>query len=246
MFRNRVSQAARPSRRHFGGLVMLLLVGLITAASPAQAQGAGGPATRYLRARNEEANRVLQRPATTDAARAARSHDVTQILSDLLDFQELSRRSLGTHWDGLTPAQRTEFVGLLQQLVERNYQANLERVLDFDIAYTAEQQTADGTTVTTSARSRTERRQPPVEIVYTLHLQGTTWRVFDVVTDGVSLVRNYRNQFNRVISENNFDELLRRMRERLAREGGTPVPAAAPATPAPAAPATPARRRAPR
>jgi phospholipid transport system substrate-binding protein len=241
MFRKpRVSQPAR---------LLLLLVGLFFVTAPALAQGTGGPATRYLRSRNEEANRVLQRPATTDAARAARSHDVTQILSDLLDFQELSRRSLGTHWDGLTEAQRREFVGLLQQLVERNYQANLERVLDFDISYTAEQQTADGTTVTTSARSRTERRQPPVEIVYTLHLQGTTWRVFDVVTDGVSLVRNYRNQFNRVIADHDFPELLRRMRERLTGEGGAAAPAPAP-TPAPATPAvaprTTARRRAPR
>ncbi len=215
---------------------LLLLVGsLFFTTASVQAQGASGPATRYLRSRNEEANRVLQRAATTDAARAARSQEVTQILSSLLDFQELSRRALGTHWEGLTEAQRTEFAGLLQQLVERNYQANLERVLDFDISYTAEQQTADGTTVTTSARSRTERRQPPVEIAYTLHLQGTTWRVFDVVTDGVSLVRNYRNQFNRVITEHNFDELLRRMRERLGQAAPAATPA--PATPAPAAPA---------
>lgn len=218
--------------------VLLLLVGsLFFSATPAFAQGAG-PATRYLRSRNEDANRVLQRPATTDAARAARSQEVTQILSNLLDFQELSRRALGTHWDALTEAQRREFAGLLQQLVERNYQANLERVLDFDVSYTAEQQTADGTTVTTSARSRTERRQPPVEIAYTLHLQGTTWRVFDVVTDGVSLVRNYRNQFNRVIAEHNFDGLLRRMRERLGQAAPVAAtPAPAPATPAPAAPA---------
>ena len=218
--------------------VLVLLVGSLFFSVPVHAQGASGPATRYLRARNEEANRVLQRAATTDAARTARSQEVTQILSNLLDFQELSRRALSTHWDGLTEAQRHEFVGLLQQLVERNYQANLERVLDFDITYTTEQQTADGTTVTTSARSRTERRQPPVEIAYTLHLQGLTWRVFDVVTDGVSLVRNYRNQFNRVITENNFEELIRRMRERL----GQGAPAAA--TPAPAAPpAAPAGRR---
>ena len=219
--------------------VLVLLVGsLFFTVAGVHAQGAGGPATRYLRSRNEEANRVLQRPATTDATRAARSQEVTQILSNLLDFQELSRRALGTHWDALTEPQRREFAGLLQQLVERNYQSNLERVLDFDISYTGEQQTADGTTVTTSARSRTERRQPPVEIAYTLHLQGTTWRVFDVVTDGVSLVRNYRNQFNRVITEHNFDELLRRMRERLGQAApAAAVPVPTPATPAPAAPA---------
>jgi phospholipid transport system substrate-binding protein len=195
-------------------LASLPLLGL---AAPASAQT--GPATRYLRQRNDEVIRLLRRDATTDAARAQRSQEVTRILSDLLDYEELSRRSLGPHWEGKTEAQRREFVGLLQQLVERNYEANLERILEFEVSYTGETPGADGTVVRTEARSRTERRQPPVEITYTLHLQGSSWRVFDVVTDGVSLVRNYRNQFNRIITEHGWDELIRRMRDRLARGG---------------------------
>jgi len=194
--------------------VLAPLAGLV---SPAAAQT--GPATRYLRQRNDEVTRLLRRDASTDAARAQRSQEVTRILPDLLDYQELPRRAPGTHWDGHTEAERREFVDLLRQLVERNYESNLERVLDFDLSYTAETTSADGTVVTTQARSRTERRQPPVEITYTLHLQGTSWRVFDVVTDGVSLVRNYRNQFNRIITEHGWPELIRRMRDRLARGG---------------------------
>lgn len=196
---------------------MFVLAPLAGLVSTAAAQT--GPATRYLRQRNDEVNRILRREASTDAARAQRSQEVTRILSDLLDYEELSRRALGTHWDAHTEAERREFVDLLRQLVERNYEANLERVLDFEVSYTAETAGADGTVVTTQARSRTERRQPPVEITYTLHLQGTSWRVFDVVTDGVSLVRNYRNQFNRIITEHGWPELIRRMRDRLARGG---------------------------
>jgi len=198
-------------------LTVLALAPLAILASPAAAQT--GPGTRYLRQRNDEVTRLLRREATTDAARAQRSQEVTRILSDLLDYEELSRRSLGTHWESHTEAQRREFVDLLRQLVERNYESNLERVLDFEISYTGETTSADGTVVRTEARSRTERRQPPVEITYTLHLQGSAWRVFDVVTDGVSLVRNYRNQFNRIITESGWDELIHRMRDRLARGG---------------------------
>jgi phospholipid transport system substrate-binding protein len=198
-------------------VLVLVLIPLVGVVAPASAQT--GPATRYLRQRNDEVTRLLRREATTDAARAQRSQEVTRILSDLLDYEELSRRALGTHWEGKTEAQRREFVDLLRQLVERNYEANLERVLDYEIAYTSEATGADGTVVTTEARSRAERRQPPVEIAYTLHLQGSSWRVFDVVTDGVSLVRNYRNQFNRIITEHGWDELIRRMRDRLARGG---------------------------
>ncbi|GAB4209726.1 MAG: ABC transporter substrate-binding protein [Sandaracinaceae bacterium] len=198
-------------------VLVALAVPLFALVTPASAQT--GPATRYLRQRNDEVTRLLRQEASTDAARAQRSQAVTRILSDLLDYEELSRRALGPHWDGKTEAQRREFVDLLRQLVERNYEANLERVLDYEITYTREAAGADGTVVTTEARSRVERRQPPVEIAYTLHLQGSSWRVFDVVTDGVSLVRNYRNQFNRIITEHGWDELIRRMRDRLARGG---------------------------
>lgn len=205
-------------------LVLSLLLGLFAPlgaftsvlSSGAEAQTTG-PATRYLRQRNDDVIRILRRDATTDAARAQRSQDVTRILSDLLDYEELSRRALGPHWDQHTEAERREFVDLLRQLVERNYESNLERLLEFEVSYTGETTNADGTVVRTEARSRTERRQPPVEITYTLHLQGTSWRVFDVVTDGVSLVRNYRNQFNRIITESGWPELIRRMRDRLQR-----------------------------
>lgn len=192
----------------------LLAISALVLAPSVEAQT--GPATRYLRQRNDEVIRILRRDASTPEARAQRSTEVTRILSDLLDYQELSRRALGPHWDQHTEAERREFIDLLRQLVERNYQQNLERVTEFEVSYTAETADTDGTVVRTEARSRTERRQPPVEITYTLHLQGNAWRVFDVVTDGVSLVRNYRNQFNRIITTDGWPALITRMRERLA------------------------------
>lgn len=195
--------------------VPALLLGL-PAQSSAQTQG---PATRYVRQRHDEVTRIMRRSADTEAARSARSVEVTRILSDLLDYQELSRRALADHWESRTPAQREEFVGLLRQLVERNYEANLARIQDFEVEYTREESVSDGTVVHTEARSRTSRRSPPVEIHYSMHREGSSWRVFDVNTDGVSLVSNYRRQFNRIIASDGWDALIRRMRERLASGG---------------------------
>ena len=193
----------------------LFLLLASTGASVAAAQ-APGPAPRFLRQRHDEVARIMRRAATTDAARQQRSQEVTRILSELLDYQELSRRALGSHWESRTPAQREQFVGLLRQLVERNYEANLERIQDFEVDYSREEASAGATVVHTSARSRTERRQPPVEISYSMHLTGGQWRVFDVNTDGVSLVRNYNRQFNRIIGQDGWDALITRMQERLA------------------------------
>ncbi len=197
----------------------LAAVGLISAlfvALPGAASAQSGPASRFLKQRHDEVMRIIRRPAATDPLRQRRTQDVTRILSELLDYEQLSRRALGAHWETRTPEQRQRFVDLLRQLVERNYETNLQNLTDFEVAYTAEGAVADGTTVTTEARSTTERRRPPVEIVYSMRLDGTAWRVFDVNTDGVSLVRTYYTQFNRIITANGWDELIRRMEQRLA------------------------------
>jgi phospholipid transport system substrate-binding protein len=194
-------------------LAALFTAGFAALGSAAEAQG--GPATRYLRERNDEVNELLRGPASPE-----RTASVTRILSDLLDYDELARRSLSTHWDGRTPAERTEFVGLLRQLVEQQYQSNMERVLDYEISYLSEAEIDGGRSVATEARSRTERRQPPIEITYSVHHVGSAWRVFDVTTDGVSMVQNYQQQFSRFIASDGWDGLIRRMRERLARGSG--------------------------
>lgn len=198
----------------------LIVVYAFLLLAPSAAAAQGGPATRYLRTQHEHVDHIMARAATTDAARTARDAEVTAILVDLLDFDELSRRALDTHWAALTPAQQTEFSSLLRQLVERNYRTNLERIRDYAVSYTREESTSNGVVVHTAAQSQTSRREPPVEIAYAMHVAGTEWRVFDVNTDGVSLVHNYQQQFHRIITRDGFDALLTRMRDRLARESG--------------------------
>lgn len=193
--------------------LVLALSAMLAFSSGALAQE--GPASRFLRQRHDEVSRLMRRAAGTDADRERRSQEVTRILSELLDYQELSRRSLGAHWEGCTPEQREQFVSLLRQLVERNYQANLERIQEFEVRYASEEPVAGGMLVRTEARSRSERRQPPVEIAYSMHQTSGAWRVFDVTTDGVSLVGNYQRQFNRIVTQNGWDELIRRMQQRL-------------------------------
>ena len=182
---------------------------------PAQAHAQQG-AQAFLEHKHEEVNQLLRTAANNAAARQRRSRRLTGILSNLLDYEGLSQRALGEHWEGQTPEARTRFVNLLRQLVERNYESNLERILDFEISYEAEARRGEHTMVSTSARSRENRRQPAVEIEYLMRPEGREWRVIDVTTDGVSMVENYRRQFNRIISRDGWDELITRMEARLA------------------------------
>jgi len=163
--------------------------------------------------------RSRQDAARGEAAVAQRRARLTEALGALLDYTELSRRALGEHEARATPAQRTEFVNLLRQLVERSYQKNLESTATYEVRYVGATAAGGAVTVRTIAKSRTNGRAPEVSIDYTLHQVGGEWRVFDIATDGVSLVRNYRAQFHRLVSRDGFDALLAKMRERLANEG---------------------------
>ncbi|MEO0325745.1 MAG: ABC transporter substrate-binding protein [Myxococcota bacterium] len=180
-------------------------------AAPAFAQGDPAEAETFITERTEAVRAILRRPAN-DARAAA----LTAQLGNLLDYDELSRRALRDHWDVLDESQRTEFVSVLRQLVERSYQQNLESTLSFRITVDGAERRGSAVLVRTIARSTRNRRLEPVSIDYQVKAAGDEWRVFDIVTDGVSLVRNYRSQFNRIIDRDGWEGLMTRMRARLA------------------------------
>lgn len=208
-----------PSFRFVRTACLALAVALaLPALASAQAPAPGNPAEakRFLEQRHEAVLRVLRRPARDEAARERRRTEIVRLLADLLDYQELSRRALGNEWNARSEAERREFVDLLKQLVERSYQGNLERTADYQVRYGNAEAGSDGVVVRTTARSRRNRRAPEVAIDYSLRKTGSTWKVFDVSTDGVSMVRNYRNQFRRIIQREGWSGLISRMRSRLS------------------------------
>ena len=91
----------------------------------------------------------------------------------------------------------------------------LERTMNYTVTYDGADVRGQVVTVRTLARSGTNGRAPAVSIDYQMKKVGNVWRVFDIATDGVSLVRNYRTQFNRIITRDGWDALIARMRDRL-------------------------------
>ena len=186
----------------------------LSAAMPASAQA--DAAQRFLEQKHDAVERVMRRPAN-----AQRDAQLTRMLTDLLDYEELSRRALSDHWSEQSEESRTEFVSLLRQLVERNYRSNLRRTLSFEVAYEGAEDREGEALVRTRARDRRNRRAPPVAIDYLMRKQGTNWRVVDLTVDeGLSMVQNYRRQFNRIIRRDGWDGLINRMRSRLEDTGG--------------------------
>ncbi len=198
---------------------VVVMAGLCLGALAAPARAAPGPMTT-LKQKNSEVDRLLRlktEPGSSEDKR--RREEVKALAAALFDYQELARRSLGPHWTELNRNQQREFVSTLRQLIERNYVKQLRTNLDYQVEYRGEQLSGDEATVSTVVKVKTKGKQTDADIVYKLRRAGDKWLVYDVITDEVSLVRNYRSQFNKIITEKSYDELLRRMKAKLAEAG---------------------------
>jgi len=138
------------------------------------------------------------------------------------DFSEMAKRSLATHWRDRTQKEREEFVNLFADLLEQSYHKKLESYTDQEIIYAKEQIEDKFGLVATKIVSQKENLDIPID--YKLMRQDGQWRVYDVVIEGVSLVSNYRGQFNRIIQTSSYAELIRKMRVKQEAEVLSVVP----------------------
>ncbi len=137
----------------------------------------------------------------------------------VFDYQALAVSTMQGNWENLTPAQRTEFSSVLKDLVRNAYRKNLKKTLGYDVDYKGESDAESGKLVKTVARNTKNPREEPVSVDYVVHQVDGKWLINDIVTEGASLVRTYRNQFRRVIQKHGFDELLKRMKTKRDKGG---------------------------
>ena len=167
-----------------------------------------------LKKSNDQLKKVLQKTPTGRDGR--NSVEVRKVVGQFLDFEELAHRALARNWDEITPKQRTEFVSTLRDLVQQNYLKQIHGKPDYDLRFDKESKedreaTVDATLLTTSAKGK----KVNVAMQYKMIYKGGHWVVYDVITDEQSLLENYRAEFNKIISKDGFDALLKRMRKKL-------------------------------
>ena len=175
-----------------------------------QAAHAAPPAEAFLQSQQQALADLVRGPVAK-----GRDAKILGIFDELLDYDALARESLGRHWDGLDDKQRSEFSSVLRQLVQRAYERNIKKTVDYRISYRGQTAADAAVLVKTVAVSEKNARQQPVSIDYLMRKVAGRWKVQDIVTEGSSMVRSYRRQFSRVIAKKGFDELLTRMRRKL-------------------------------
>ena len=186
--------------------VMLAAVLAILSAGEA----AAGPATDQLKGAVDRVIKVLEDPSLKGDDRVVeRRTAVRKIANEIFDFNEIARRALARHWQPLTDKQRVEFVSLFSDLLERSYISKIELYGGEKIQYVGERVEADTATVATRIVTKNGTEVP---IDYRLLKRGDRWMVYDVNIEGVSLVSNYRTQFNKIIQTGSFEDLIQKLR----------------------------------
>ena len=189
-------------RTVFFGLTLHLLLG---------AAGAwAGPPTEIAQQVIEKALEALSDPSCQGEARRQK---VKSIVDPYFDYQEMAKRSLGPAWGKLSAGQRQEFVQLFAQLLEASYSDKIEKYAQrVKIDYTGEileGEYAEVRTVVVRANDR-------IPLNYRFLQEDGTWKVYDVVIEGVSMVSNYRSQFSRIIHESSYAELVKRLKTKVS------------------------------
>lgn len=196
--------------RRLRSIAMAIL--LVLAIAPVAPGAATGP-TEQLKASTDRVLQILDDPAFKPEARLAeRRKTVRRIADEIFDFEEMAQRALGQHWRPLTADQRKEFVPLFADLLDRAYMSTIERYNGDPIQYTGERVEGDLAVVSTKILTKQNQAIP---VAYRMLRHGDRWLIYDVSAEGVSLVANYRTQFNTIIRTSSYDELVTRMRSRI-------------------------------
>ena len=194
-------------RKHIGLSLILLAVLLI---SPLHVYADGAKAA--LETQIEKMLAKMQQPAFKELPKDAKLAEIRGVINEIFDYKELSRRTLGREWKKFKPEQQTEFIDLFSRVLENVY---ADRIL----AYTHEQIDFGKETELKKGRVEVESYiitldNKKVPLFYRMTQKGDQWRVYDVVIEGVSMIKNYRGQFRDILSKKKPEDLLQTLRKK--------------------------------
>ena len=185
--------------------MLLLLMGSVWAA-------AGVPGDQ-VRQTADKLLAILKDPQLKgESTKSERRDKLKEVIYQRFDFTEMAKRSLGSEWRRRSPEEQKEFVKLFTDLLERAYLDQIESYNGEKFQYLTEREDNNYAKVDTKIIDNKGRE---FSVSYRLLNRHGDWKVYDVVIENVSLVNNYRSQFNRVLTTSSYEELVNRMRGKL-------------------------------
>jgi phospholipid transport system substrate-binding protein len=138
-----------------------------------------------------------------------------EALNPIFDYEEMAKRALGTHWRRRTPAEQEEFVKLFRDFLERIYSDKIDLYGGEKVRFGREVVDKDFAQVeSTLVKPKGEE----IAVNYKLRQTNGQWKVYDAVVENISIVNNYRSQFDRIISSSSYEELVKRLLEKAGQD----------------------------
>ena len=195
--------------------IFLNIVGVVVIAVTTNAWATADSPIETIRATIQQARAILEDPSYQGQERKQqRLEKVKEVVLPQFDSQEVARRTLSTHWKDLTEEQRQEFVQLFVALVEKTYSHNLDRY-NKNVQFFYDNERVDDNFSEVDTRVLDPVQNRTFSIGYRLHTVNGKWLVYDVVIENVSMVQNYRNQFNRILTKSSYEELIKTLHNKL-------------------------------
>ena len=188
-------------------VVVLSLLLLVLGAAPVQA-------ATPLETVRTEVNKVLEVLRNKSLKEEAKREKLRGLYAEMFDQEELSRWCLGRNWNKLSEVQRKEFLPLFQQVLEKTYGDRILAYSDEKILFDREVPISKGRVEVQTRVITTKSKEVPFNYRVFQEKSGT-WKVYDVVVENVSLVMNYRSQFNEILAKGTPDDLLEILRKKV-------------------------------
>jgi len=173
-----------------------------------------GEATDQVRTHIDQMYRLVAKTGPT----SERQEAVWKVADRTFNWDAMAQGALGQYWGERTPAEQAEFVRLFGDVFERAYLSKIQLADAEHFAYLGDTIEGDHTVVQTRV---TTNKGTVIPVNYRARMaEGGTWRVYDLDVEGVSLVNNYRTQFNSIIARSSYPELVNRLKALREQRGG--------------------------
>ncbi len=178
-----------------------------------------GEPTELLKAYTDRVINVLKDPKLKKPEQRQKRYEILKsIVLEIFDIEELSKRTLARHWKRMSPEQRKQFQDAFLKFLEKHYANRIDKTIEeeFEVEYVSEKTRGRYALVKSIIRTKTKGDYP---VYYRLIKKQGRWKVYDVVIEGVSIVKNYRDQFREILSKKTYDELISMLRKKAEKEG---------------------------
>lgn len=208
-----LSQGLRPKKPGMSQLrgVIVICIAFALGGTLSPSTAAAITATEAVKSSIEQVVGLLEDKELKKADRVMeRRQRLQKIFNDRFSYEEMSKRSLGAHWNNLNETQRQQFVDLFRQLLARSYTGTIEGYSGERFQYLGERNEGEYAEVRTKLLSR----KGEIPINYRLFSKSGEWQVYDIVVDGISMVSNYRAQFTKIIRASSYEDLVQKLQNK--------------------------------